>query len=217
MCLSLLPLNRWVSQKKLLMDFVKFRDWKLGTVDLIWEWSGDLDIWIQRGSRFVPVCWQFPDGVLANVCIVSWFLISYVLTCMTKLLLQHCDTWRVCMSSCWELVSLCSAMLPSQLLLAGSSLLIKIPEAAVIGSLVIRLWLCIVFSLLFDCKKLSGGVLAWLSVWSELQTCTRPSWFHCHSLTPASVKSRSVLPFWYRLTRVVPEKGPLNGCVCVCV
>jgi len=24
------------------------------------------------------------------------------------------------------------------------------------------------------------------------------------------------LPFWYRLTRVVPEKGPLNGCVCVC-
>ena len=22
------------------------------------------------------------------------------------------------------------------------------------------------------------------------------------------------LPFWYRLTQVVPEKGPLNGCVC---
>ena len=41
------------------------------------------------------------------------------------------------------------------------------------------------------------------------------------------VKSRLVLPFWYRLTRVVPEKGPLNArararararvCVCVCV
>ena len=30
-------------------------------------------------------------------------------------------------------------------------------------------------------------------------------------------KSRLVLPFWYRLTRVVPNKGPLNGCVCVCV
>ena len=26
-----------------------------------------------------------------------------------------------------------------------------------------------------------------------------------------------VSPFWYRLTRVVPDKGPLNGCVCVCV
>ena len=25
------------------------------------------------------------------------------------------------------------------------------------------------------CKKLSGGVLAWLSVWSEMQTCTWPS------------------------------------------
>ena len=24
-------------------------------------------------------------------------------------------------------------------------------------------------------KKLSGGVLAWLSVWSEVQTCIRPS------------------------------------------
>jgi len=25
------------------------------------------------------------------------------------------------------------------------------------------------------CKKLSGGVLAWLSVWSEMQTCICPS------------------------------------------
>ena len=67
-------------------------------------------------------------------------------------------------------------------------------------------------------KKLSGGVLAWLSVWSEVQTCIWPSCCHCHSLSLASVKSRLVLPFWYRLTRVVPEKGPLNGmCVYVCV
>ena len=67
------------------------------------------------------------------------------------------------------------------------------------------------------CTKLSGEVLAWLSVWSEVQTCIWPSWCHCHSLSLASVKSRLVLPFWYRLTRVVPDKGPLNGCVCVCV
>jgi len=64
-------------------------------------------------------------------------------------------------------------------------------------------------------KKLSGEVLAWLSVWSEMQICIWPSWCHCHSLSLASVKSRLVLPFWYRLTLVVPEKGPLNGCVCV--
>jgi len=67
------------------------------------------------------------------------------------------------------------------------------------------------------CKQLSGGVLAWLSVWSEVQTCIRPSWCHCHSLSLASVKFRLVLPFWYQLNRVVPDKGPLNGCVCVCV
>jgi len=38
-----------------------------------------------------------------------------------------------------------------------------------------------------------------------------------HSLSHASVKSRLVLPFWYRLTGVVPEKGPLNGRVVVIV
>ena len=30
-------------------------------------------------------------------------------------------------------------------------------------------------------------------------------------------KTRLVLPLWYWLTWVVPEKGPLNVCVCVCV
>ena len=66
------------------------------------------------------------------------------------------------------------------------------------------------------CKKLSGGVLVCLSVWSEMQTCIWPGWCHCHSLSLASVKSRLVLPFWYQLTRVVPDKGPSNRCVCVC-
>jgi len=65
------------------------------------------------------------------------------------------------------------------------------------------------------CKKLSDGVLAWLSAWSEFQTCILPSWGHCHSLSLASAKSRFVLPFWYRLTWVVREKGPLNGCMYV--
>jgi len=69
-------------------------------------------------------------------------------------------------------------------------------------------------SVLWRCW-LGGGVLAWLSVWSEVQTCICPSWCHCHSLSFASVKSRLVLPFWYRLTQVVPDKGPLSGCVTV--
>jgi len=86
---------------------------------------------------------------------------------------------------------------------------------------------CLVPSVLWRCwlgdrkgiqpvKNLSGGVLAWLSVWNEMQTCIWPSWCHCYSLSLASVKSRLVLPFWYWLTQVVTEKGPLNVCVCVC-
>jgi len=28
------------------------------------------------------------------------------------------------------------------------------------------------------CKKLSGGMLAWLYVWGEVQICIWPSWFY---------------------------------------
>ena len=56
------------------------------------------------------------------------------------------------------------------------------------------------------CKKTEQWGAGVLSVWSEVQTCIWPSWCHCHSLSLASVKSRLVLPFWYRLTRVVPDK-----------
>ena len=56
-------------------------------------------------------------------------------------------------------------------------------------------------------NNFSGGMQAWLSVWSEAQTCIQPSWCHCHSLSLASVKSRLVLPLWYQLTWVVLEKS----------
>ena len=46
--------------------------------------------------------------------------------------------------------------------------------------------------------------------------CIWSSGCHCHSLSLASVKSWLVLPFWYRPTRVVPDKGPLNACAHVC-
>jgi len=64
--------------------------------------------------------------------------------------------------------------------------------------------------------SLSGGLLAWLSAWGEVQICMWPSWCHCHSLSLAPIKSRLVLPIWYWLTRVVPDKGLLNGCCCYC-
>jgi len=62
----------------------------------------------------------------------------------------------------------------------------------------------------------SDEVLVWLSVWSEEQiVCIWSRWCHCHLKTPptlASFISRLVLPFWYQLTQVVLENGPLNGC-----
>jgi len=63
----------------------------------------------------------------------------------------------------------------------------------------------------------SDGVLAWLSIWSEVQTCIWPRWCYCHSLSLASVKSRLVLPFWYQLTPGSPRKRAVCVvCVCVC-
>jgi len=64
------------------------------------------------------------------------------------------------------------------------------------------------------CKKLSGGVLAWLSICLE-----RGADLHMAQLMPLPLtvscfsKIQMVLPFWYQLTRVVPDKGPLNGCI----
>jgi len=63
-----------------------------------------------------------------------------------------------------------------------------------------------------------GGVLARLSVWSEVQTWIWP-------LMPLTLtvscfsKSRLVLPFWYRpFVQVVPDKKAIKWvCVCVCV
>ena len=37
------------------------------------------------------------------------------------------------------------------------------------------------------------------------------------SVSAMTAKSSAYLPFWYWLTWVVLEKGPLNMCVCVCV
>jgi len=52
---------------------------------------------------------------------------------------------------------------------------------------------------------------------ADLHYCIWSSWCHCHSLSLASVKSRLVLPFWYRLTQVDSEKGLLNVCMCMYV
>ena len=138
---------------------------------------------------------------------------------VTRALLTN---WSVVDSKCATVGDILNGIQPQQLLLPemNTQMTISVPFLDYLPG-------CIAFSALTllvgrqeghpACKKLSGGVLAWLSVWSEVQACMWPSWCHCQSLSLASGKSRLVLPFWYRLTRVDPDKGPLNGCVCVCV
>jgi len=61
------------------------------------------------------------------------------------------------------------------------------------------------------CKKLSGGVIC-LEQGADLHTARLmplPLTVSCFS------KIQIGLLFWYLLTRVVLDKGPLNGCVCV--
>ena len=67
----------------------------------------------------------------------------------------------------------------------GVFLLVAFHYIALVCNYCYLLWLIIAFSALTllvgrqewhpACKKLSDGVLAWLSVWSEVQTCILPS------------------------------------------
>ena len=55
-------------------------------------------------------------------------------------------------------------------------------------------------------------VLAWLSVWSEVQMiCIWSSWCHCHPIIFCCSKIQNGLPFRCWLTQVVLEKRPLNA------
>jgi len=56
-----------------------------------------------------------------------------------------------------------------------------------------------------------AGMVIWLERGADLHMAQRiplPLTVSCFSKA-----DRLVLPFWCRLTRVVPDRGPLNGCV----
>jgi len=68
------------------------------------------------------------------------------------------------------------------------------------------------------CKKLSGGVLAWLSVWSEVQTCDMAQLMQL----PLTVSCFSEIQIGF--TFLVPahpgspgQRAVKRVCVCVCV
>jgi len=59
------------------------------------------------------------------------------------------------------------------------------------------------------CKKLSDEVLAWLSVWSEVQMiCIWSSGCYCHPIVSCFIKIQT---FCCQLTQVVLEKRPLTA------
>jgi len=73
------------------------------------------------------------------------------------------------------------------------------------------------------CKKLSGGMLAWLSAWDAglhiAQQMPLPLTISCSSKSRL-VLTFLILPFWYLLTRVDPDifhtSSKMVVCVCVC-
>jgi len=53
------------------------------------------------------------------------------------------------------------------------------------------------------CKKTSGLMLAWLSVWGEVQICIWPSWCYCQSPSVASIN-----PEWFYLSDTSSPGSP---------
>ena len=66
------------------------------------------------------------------------------------------------------------------------------------------------------CKKLSGGVLVWLSVRSDVQISIWPSWCHCHSLSLASEKIQIGFTFLVAAHPGSPGQRAVKR-VCVCL
>jgi len=69
------------------------------------------------------------------------------------------------------------------------------------------------------CKKLSGGVLAWLSVWTEQGADLHMAQLMPLPLTVSYVSKIQIGFTFLELARLGSPagKGSLNGCVCVCV
>ena len=104
-------------------------------------------------------------GFTANLSLESVCL--SVCLCVCSLIFKHRHGFSADLDQIWLVVSFYSVQM------AMSVFLQKYSEMPIAYS---------AFTLLFGwqeghpaCKKLSGGVLAWLCVWSEVQTCIRPS------------------------------------------
>jgi len=65
----------------------------------------------------------------------------------------------------------------------------------------------------YQLQQIITEILAWLSVWSEVQMiCTGPADATATHIISCSSKIQNGLPFQCWLTQVVLVKRPLNGC-----
>ena len=130
------------------------------------------------------------------------------------------DSFQICTSVCWygimQNVSKCLLLLHCWLFtfsLFGSFLFIIFIASTSV------LWCCWLGGRkgIQPVKIWSDEVLAWLSVWSEVQTiCIWFSLCHCHPVISCFSKIQNGLSFWYRPTHVVLEKKAIQQ-LCVCV
>jgi len=149
------------------------------------------DVRRQRMARFHQGVWSPAHQLSDRLCPAPWILLSgYTNVWWT---VRHCGWWTI-QQSC-PTVEACTA----RTITTTASQRYNLRHRYYIFIYVA--FTAVAFSALTllvgqqeghpACKKLSGGVLAWLSVWSEVPTCIWPSWCRCHSLSLASVKSRS--------------------------
>jgi len=63
-------------------------------------------------------------------------------------------------------------------------------------------------------KVLSDELLAWSSVWSEVQIiCIWSIWCHCHPVISCFIEVENGLPFWCRLTQMSWNRGSWTNVV----
>ena len=66
------------------------------------------------------------------------------------------------------------------------------------------------------CLQLSGEVLAWLSVWSEVQMiCIWSTWCHYHPIISCSSKIQNGVRFWCRLSKLSWKKAFKRMHICL--
>ena len=194
------------------------------------DYAGDDTInWLDRTAMKALTRWDtYWDG-WPFTGVLSWYVSHSGQLCLLPLVDRKrvlgkgqwlcCAVGKViiCLWSHWPCITDCVAYPPTYSVALRKEMSISptVRSMALLPSVLWRCWL--------GGRK---GILPIKNEWwgASMVICLgRGADLHTAQLMPlpltdsCSSKSRLVLPFWYRLTWVVPDKGPLNGCCCVIV